>query len=166
MNYTSSSAMPSRPHRHITPPLLTSTGHRLWPSLSVTRYLSSPTIFEPLDHPRNSQRNTSALSKLLPRQVPTCSPSSCLIACTPSTQSSTSLCYLYVRTFNPKLVPQSVTNPGPSGHPRQRTGVQDLRILDSKINRHRKCKLQYLCEGDAADEATIIDYSKTGANKR
>ena len=22
------------------------------------------------------------------------------------------------------------------------------------------------CEGDAADEATIIDYSKTGANKR
>ena len=23
-----------------------------------------------------------------------------------------------------------------------------------------------ICEGDAADEATIIDYSKTGANKR
>ena len=38
--------------------------------------------------------------------------------------------------------------------------VQDFRDLILRFS------VENNCEGDAADKATIIDYSKTGANKR
>ena len=41
----------------------------------------------------------------------------------------------------------------------------NTRIVAAKAKYFTKLDIHW-CEGDAADEATIIDYSKTGANKR
>ena len=38
--------------------------------------------------------------------------------------------------------------------------------LDVFLEENLVLVILFPCEGDAADEATIIDYSKTGANKR
>ena len=41
-----------------------------------------------------------------------------------------------------------------------------MRRVKTNEEHNKKGSPEVNCEGDAANEATIIDYSKTGANKR
>ena len=139
MNSTSSSVILSPWHRHDIPPPLTNIEHWLQTSPLGTRYLLSLITLELLDHPRSSWRSTFVLEIIaqagtysftlqLPDSMHFIHPVfhlSMLESLTPNTFSSRK------PTLDPPVMLDGELE------------YEISEILDSKIDKCHKCKLQY-----------------------
>ena len=125
-------------HRHNIPPPQTNLKLWLQTSLSEIRYSISLITFKLLDHPTSLWKNIFAYLKSLPRQKLTHFPSSCLVAYYPVFHVS----MLELSTLN--MFSGHEPTPGPQVILDREPEYKISEILDSKIDKHRKCELQYL----------------------